>query len=184
MVDGLTDLNFNSEWIGIGDAASRRSVLPVLLKKEPAMSKKSNALGEFKYDRTYELHKTKLKHRGREIDLSISVRDEFDFEDASPVAIKFWRERSQWFKKSKELALLEQFEKINDYLQNDSAARKISRTQFAKALAVPESIALEMDEDQTWFALTYFSDLFGDHTVDVSIHLSDGSMDSDVQALY
>jgi hypothetical protein len=126
-----------------------------------------------------------LKHYRHMIKFSVSVHDQYTLDDAIPVAKELWAKRTQWFKDAQALAVDEQLENLNCYLDPPHPELpQLTKSQFRKLLAVPYSIDLEMDEDQIWFQFTYLSDSFGEHSVKVSVFPEDNSMDTDTWALY
>lgn len=140
--------------------------------------------GKFRFDRVYEVHKTKVAHRGINVELSIRVDDGFTLDDAIPVALKFWKKRSNLFKAARETASSELLETLNERIEDEPDLAPISKTAFLKSLGAPNEIRLEFDADQKWFELSYYSDLYGDHVVNVTLNLTYDSIDADITNLY
>ena len=143
-----------------------------------------NPFGEFKFDDDYEVYENSMTHRGRELKLSIRVDDGYTLDDALPIAIDFWTQREKWFTGAQEKAQSGLLETINDRIENDPKCGVISASDFSKSLSAPDEIRLAIDEDQKWFALSYYSDLYGEHAISVAINLTFDSIDAEVTNLY
>ena len=138
-------------------------------------------------DRTSGDYSTEVSDRGHEISVRFVVESKEQLQALLPIAVKFWRSRTRWFKAYREYAVEELLTTLNDFLDcGEDDPPVVTAGQLRRSLKVPFSVDFFPPDDDggdPYFIISGGDDALREHCVEATGNLEDGFTEGEITSV-